>query len=253
MPAQARVRNVVYSTRRGLTLVELLIVIAFVALVAIVVMPTFARASSRANASSCQSNLRHLALGIGMYSQEYDETLPPVNTCGPEQLATGQPSGNHACGPREDQPYHLWTHLVFPYVRMVDAYNCPDSRFQWKGEYTGSASYGFNWAGARYARDRDAGGDCTGNCGVNLSGARLSHVKDPSGTLMLVESNFYLAGPGPGDTFPSSYVRDAGGADRRRHGDMVNCVYADGRVRAVRYEEIISPGSYQPWTTTADR
>ena len=87
---------------------------------------------------------------------------------------------------------------------------------------------------------------------LGVVGKDSEAVREQHPTLMLVESSFYLAGPGHGDTYPSTYVRDAGGDNRRRHGETVNCAFVDGHVRAMKYSQIIFPGVYKPWTTTAD-
>jgi len=65
------------SLHRGFTLIELLVVIAIIAILAAILFPVFSRAREKARQASCQSNLKQLALGLGMYVQDYDETYPP--------------------------------------------------------------------------------------------------------------------------------------------------------------------------------
>jgi prepilin-type N-terminal cleavage/methylation domain-containing protein/prepilin-type processing-associated H-X9-DG protein len=62
--------------RRGFTLIELLVVIAIIAILAAILFPVFARVREKARQSSCQSNLRQMTLGMQMYAQDYDDTLP---------------------------------------------------------------------------------------------------------------------------------------------------------------------------------
>ncbi len=62
--------------RSGFTLIELLVVIAIIAILAAILFPVFARAREAARKSSCQSNLKQLALGIKMYMDDYDHKLP---------------------------------------------------------------------------------------------------------------------------------------------------------------------------------
>jgi len=68
----------VQRTRRsGFTLIELLVVIAIIAILAAILFPVFARAREAARATSCKSNLKQIATGFIMYSQDYDEVMPP--------------------------------------------------------------------------------------------------------------------------------------------------------------------------------
>ena len=62
--------------RKAFTLVELLIVIAIIALLAAILFPAFSRARESARRSSCQSNLKQISLGLMQYAQEYDGHQP---------------------------------------------------------------------------------------------------------------------------------------------------------------------------------
>ncbi len=62
--------------RSAFTLVELLIVIAILAVLAAILFPVFARARENARRTSCQSNLKQISLGALQYIQDYDERFP---------------------------------------------------------------------------------------------------------------------------------------------------------------------------------
>src|SRR5919202_535371 len=62
--------------RSGFTLIELLVVIAIIAILAAILFPVFAQARAKARQASCLSNLKQVGLGLAMYNQDYDETMP---------------------------------------------------------------------------------------------------------------------------------------------------------------------------------
>ena len=71
--------------RRNLafTFIELLFVIAIIAILAAILFPVFARARENARKASCQSNLKQIGLAITQYTQDYDERYPiSVDTSG---------------------------------------------------------------------------------------------------------------------------------------------------------------------------
>lgn len=62
--------------RRGFTLVELLVVVAIVAILAALLLPVFARARETARKVVCASNLRQIGFAFAMYCGDYDDLYP---------------------------------------------------------------------------------------------------------------------------------------------------------------------------------
>src|SRR5256885_5437199 len=62
--------------RRAFTLIELLIVIAIIAILAAILFPVFAQAREKARQATCQSNLKQIGSAFAMYVQDYDECFP---------------------------------------------------------------------------------------------------------------------------------------------------------------------------------
>src|SRR3954466_7852291 len=97
------------SRNRAFTLIELLIVIAIIAILAAILFPVFGRARENARRSSCQSNLKQIGLGFAQYTQDYDEKMP-YNSYG-YVSATVNPGD--------------WMDTIQPYTKSYQVLVCP--------------------------------------------------------------------------------------------------------------------------------
>lgn len=64
--------------RRAFTLVELLIVIAIIAVLAAIIFPVLSSARERANRTGCANNVRQINTGVLMYAHDNADTLPEL-------------------------------------------------------------------------------------------------------------------------------------------------------------------------------
>jgi prepilin-type N-terminal cleavage/methylation domain-containing protein/prepilin-type processing-associated H-X9-DG protein len=101
-----------YKGRAGFTLVELLVVIAVIAILAAILYPVLAMAREAARRTSCLSNLRQIGTSIQVYMQDYDGTYP---------TNPGAPSGSN---PESQNIYPFFVKL-FPYHRNYQLFICP--------------------------------------------------------------------------------------------------------------------------------
>jgi len=83
---------------RAFTLTELLAVAAIIAVLAILILPTFKRVLTSAQGASCANNLRQIGVLTGTYAIDHDDQFPPawtaVGTWLDTMIADAQTGGN---------------------------------------------------------------------------------------------------------------------------------------------------------------
>jgi prepilin-type N-terminal cleavage/methylation domain-containing protein/prepilin-type processing-associated H-X9-DG protein len=89
--------------RTGFSLVELLVVVAIVAILAAILFPVFAQVREKARATDCLSNMRQIGMAAGMYFQDWDGRLY-FHHAGLEEI--------------------LWSDRFSPYTRNQRLYVC---------------------------------------------------------------------------------------------------------------------------------
>jgi prepilin-type N-terminal cleavage/methylation domain-containing protein/prepilin-type processing-associated H-X9-DG protein len=123
--------------RHAFTLIELLVVIAIIAILAAILFPVFAQARGKARQTTCVSNEKQIGLGVLMYAQDYDETLPRANYA--------VPPGSNPLGPTLERVH--WYQAVEPYIKAnydpakaggkLSIWVCPDY------DKTANATFGY--------------------------------------------------------------------------------------------------------------
>ena len=88
------------KTLHGFTLIELLIAVGIVAVIAAILLPVFGAVRERGRRTTCQSNLKQIALAMQQYVQDNGGTYPPT-------------------------PYD-WAYGPYSYLKNVDVFRCPD-------------------------------------------------------------------------------------------------------------------------------
>jgi prepilin-type N-terminal cleavage/methylation domain-containing protein len=123
------------SLREGFTLVELLVVIAVIALLAAILFPAFATARAKARETACLSNMRQHGLAFSMYVQDYDGLYPyavdPADRDTP-QIWNGFPAF------KAQIPALPWVHEVLqPYSKSRELFHCPSDQGITIEDFTG--------------------------------------------------------------------------------------------------------------------
>ena len=73
---------------QSFTLIELLIVVAIIAILAAMLLPALNQARERGRAASCINNLKQLGTGVLLYTADHADFLPPIQ---------GSASGSYPC------------------------------------------------------------------------------------------------------------------------------------------------------------
>jgi len=109
--------------RSAFTLVELLVVVAIIALLVSILLPTLGRAKEQARIVSCMSNLKALGLSYTFYTMEHNDWYP----------------GSAAYG--GDPP--TWDHRLWPFYENYGLLVCPSDKLErpgWVEHFRSSAS-----------------------------------------------------------------------------------------------------------------
>ena len=200
------------SRTKAFTLIELLIVIAMIAVLGAVLFPVFQKVRENARRTTCQSNLRQLGLAMVQYTQDSDEAYP---------------SGAYAAGGATV----TWRQLIFPYVESVPVFTCPSNPYNALPTDVDDDRFFVSYGA---------------NDSVLLTGNKstlLNSVQNPSTLFLIGEtdgSGYKLNNP----PNPPLLSPDCGGCDLHpfgSHTDLFaghivrsNWLFADGHVHALR-------------------
>jgi prepilin-type N-terminal cleavage/methylation domain-containing protein/prepilin-type processing-associated H-X9-DG protein len=208
---------------RGFTLIELLVVIAIIAILAAILFPVFAQAREKARQSACLSNCKQMGLGVMLYTEDYDQTLP---------------MGGFT-GKKPDR----WYEFIAPYTKNKGIYVCP-SRPDYKQLDYGVGGYGINinicqWTfGRRLVEVADIAGTFIICDGAQCSKAVTKNL-DPYSwqALETSPSDWQVTPPGAWDNngyVPYNSYDQWGNEGRRpiaRHNKGLSIIYCDGHAR----------------------
>ncbi|MBM4070472.1 MAG: DUF1559 domain-containing protein [Planctomycetes bacterium] len=162
------------KTRRGFSLIEMLVVMAIIAVLVSLLLPAVQWAREAANRTQCTNNIKQIALAMHQYEHDF-KTLPPSRILLPDLSSSGTwavlilPYMEHGNLYKEwnlELPYYKQSELARS--RAVPSYFCPTRRDH--------QAAGLSIAGD----ENDSGQQIAGALGdyaVNLgtSGADLEH------------------------------------------------------------------------------
>lgn len=101
-----------WPARRAFTLVELLIVIAIIALLIGTLVPALGRSRASAQQIACASSIRQLVLAVALYAHDHDDLAPP----GASQFQTRNLHRWHGSRPTISDPFTPAGAPITPYL-----------------------------------------------------------------------------------------------------------------------------------------
>lgn len=265
------------SVRRAFTLIELLVVIAIIAILAAILFPVFAKAREKARQTACLSNMKQIGLGLMMYVQDYDETMPYPFPNNPGI------NGGSNCGQPIDQ-------LLTPYTKSDAIWACPDDSTAfgvggvppfWNGNFNGSTTASkyqhrtYSYCNTIYTSHPLAGGTgpdantgmCIWDSGIPSTGSTvrsIARIDAPASTIAVVETANGTTSSDEGSPYGSIFGncdayklpgRTYGDASRTPsngncnsyfatgipyvgHTNMGNYVFGDGHVKSLQWNYV---------------
>jgi prepilin-type N-terminal cleavage/methylation domain-containing protein/prepilin-type processing-associated H-X9-DG protein len=218
---------------RGFTLIEMLVVIAVIAILAALLLPALGRAKVQAVNTVCMNQLRQLQLCWQMYALDNNDQLVPNDYV--YDVLTQDPisQGNSWClgNTRTDTTTtNIENGLLFPYNQSTRIYRCPADK---------STVETLDGEPLPIPRTRSY------NMSMSVNGEperlfwipsfqKFSHIRDPSPSRLFVfidvhedsilDSLFGIPTPG------SSYDGNWFDIPANRHGQAANLSFADGHV-----------------------
>jgi len=262
----------------GFTLVELLVVVAIIALLIAILLPGLKKARGAARSVVCASNQHQLGLAFTSYSGDYRDYITPVGEIFTTQVYCG--GGNTDA--------ITWDSFLSPYLgrplteaQMKTNYTrpssfpafpamlCPADKVPWVGWGMGRRTYVMNqgsldYAGtlvglAKWVRHQSDGTiqiASSSNIGARLY--RVTDIPSPAQTMIATEMarNYNCVGctNGPSIYNPSfqTIIGDNGASGQimdtpNLHNDsVVNYLFVDGHVQTMRPRDSVGSGTIGP-------
>lgn len=226
----ANKRPVLQRRIQGISLVEILVAVAIIAILAALVLPQIQRSTEAGKNARCLANLRQLGTGVMLFVADHDGALPPSEE--------GESSGTYpgpVFGKVVASAGATWAEYIFKTYLDNDPrpLQCPSKPREWTHNSRGlRPDYGIN---QRLTPVNAASG--------YRQGMRLAALTRPATTILLGES----ATPG-GQNARTGIYRILSYADLhpRHKGPSVNVLYVDQHAESVKLDFSNPPADDQP-------
>jgi prepilin-type processing-associated H-X9-DG protein len=216
------------ARRRGaghaaFTLLELMVVVATLAILSVLLMPVLSRGRAAARTAQCLDNLRQLGLAAQMYWDDHEGRLFPY--------LSGATNGGRAYwfgwlqnGAEGERDFDPAQGAQFPYLQGRGVETCPALNYQnalYKAKATGAAyGYGYNLhLGAHPMMMNQI--PCLSDTILFSDAAQVNDFQAPASPEHPMLEEFYYVDADTGTGYPNAHFR---------HREQANALFCDGHV-----------------------
>ncbi len=220
------------------SMIELLIVIAIIAVLLALLLPALGRMRDTARTTTCASGLRQWGLASLMYRNDHDQHLPregAINS--PDMTDAWYNALPHYVNARDYASHYRGESLDdsegFPNEWI---WHCP-TRIANDRKHSSSGKNAFHYGMNALLNGTNTYGPNLGEAPRPLHHVNTRHIDDPTHTILLAEAvNQPAISPASNSTNPQ-YVQ----LDRTRHQGSTNLLFIDGRTALVSEADIPEP------------
>ena len=217
-----------YQRKQAFTLIEILVVIAVMAILAAILFPVFSRAREAGRRTGCASNLHQIGLAVTQYKNDNGNSMPFWN-----YTATGYTHSDSASNVYTTNNY-TWIDAIWSYAKNGQIFTCPSypnagKKFDqnspsWTDVNSTASSYLFQQIGLNYWDN-----------GALVNGAAYVTLTNPAETIYAC-----------GDSTSADCAGSTWGMGQHvdmRHNGTANFLFYDWHVKALMVSET-SQGPY---------
>jgi prepilin-type processing-associated H-X9-DG protein/prepilin-type N-terminal cleavage/methylation domain-containing protein len=229
-------------SRRGFSLIELLVTISIVGLLAAMLLPALRHARESARAATCGSNLRQIGMATQMYLDDYGRYFTYYADVGADRLwyfgleSPYVPLGVAAPGARH---IDLTKAKLYPYLQKLHGIEvCPSYDYRspkWRQKFDQiTYGYGFNIYGLTTNRVGKTPGDVRNPSRILCFAdtAQVNTIQSPaSASNPMMEESYFVEYSNL--SIPTTHFR---------HNGRANVLFCDGHVESLG----LAPGTLDP-------
>lgn len=219
------------------TLIELLIVIAIIAILAAMLLPALSQARERAKASECMNNIKQIGMAFSAYQSDWGDAFPIARL------------------PVSSSVSYYWPGVFVQSKYLTrKVFSCPNGKPGYYRDYLQNGSLAnyipsaTEWMRIDYGYNHNLLGPC-GSTKV----VKITKITRPSTVILAADARDQNSGVGL-YAMNSNYTIESNiglAWPRHSNGHLVNLLWVDGHSSAIRTGGTEQAGSQEIYNTTA--